>query len=372
MTQDYLRTTTLSASAIKRLSDQEQLELKPPFQRNPVWLEGQKSYLIDTILNGFPVPELYMQIVQDQSGFETHIVVDGQQRLTALLDFIAGEYVLSGLEASWNDSSFEDLTKDQKMLIFSYNFVVRVLPEMSSEQIRAIFQRLNRNVVALSRQELRHATYWGDFIQSMERIATFSFWRSSGIFTTNEVRRMLDVEFISELAIATLHGVQNKKTSLERWYAVYEAEYEDQEKVETTFTKVLGEIEQLIPNLGRSRWSKKSDFYSLFLYLAQREGDLPLSSGARDSLSDQLSSFADQVDAVLRLDPSEAATVLKPVLTYSRAVQRAASDLGNRRARALAIADFVSGECPTIELNASPEEAATDEDIPMEDSYDDE
>ena len=371
MTQDYLRISTVTAATFKRLSDNGQLELRPPYQRNPVWLEGQKSYLIDTILHGFPVPELYMQVVSDETGAETHVVVDGQQRLTALLDFIAGEYALSGLESAWNDSNFEDLSTEEKTSIFGYNFVVRMLPDMPDEQIRAIFQRLNRNVVALSRQELRHATYWGEFIKSMEELATEGFWRNSGVFTANEVRRMLDVEFISELAIGLMHGPQNKKLSLERWYAVYETDYEGRERTESLFHSTLGEIDRLLPDLSRTRWAKKSDFYTLFLYLASRAGEFPLASDARDELAIQLTDFADQVGVVLRLDPTESATVVKPVLDYSRAVQRAASDLGNRRIRARSLGEFISGERETITLNSEQVEEASEEDL-VEDAYDEE
>jgi hypothetical protein len=361
----------MSAAAIKRLSDFEQLQLRPPFQRNPVWLDGQKSYLIDTILNGFPVPELYMQIVQDEEGLETHVVVDGQQRLTALLDFISGDFSLTGLDAEWNDSSFEDLAPAEKQRIFAYNFVVRVLPDMPTDQIRAIFQRLNRNVVALSRQELRHATYWGDFIKSMEDLATLAFWNSSGIFTANEVRRMLDVEFISELAIAHLHGPQNKKASLERWYTVYETDFSDRETLEMTFKSTLGEIEQMLPRLSRSRWSKKSDFYTLFLHVAKRADEHPFSSDEREHLSDAIADFGLEVTQVLRLDPSESTQVVKPVLDYARAVQRAASDLGNRKVRSRALDEYLSGERATVSLTTEDPDSEGDG-TEIEDLYDQE
>lgn len=371
MSQDYLRISTITAATFKRLSDQGQLVLRPPFQRNPVWLDGQKSYLIDTILHGFPVPELYMQVAADENGSEIHVVVDGQQRLTALLDFISGEFALSGLESRWNEARFDDLTPEEKTTIFSYNFVVRMLPDMPDEQIRAIFQRLNRNVVALSRQELRHATYWGDFITSMEALAGESFWRDAGVFTANEVRRMLDIEFVSELAIGFLHGPQNKKASLERWYAVYEEEYEEREHVESVFRSTLGEIDQLLPRLSRTRWSKKSDFYTLFLYLAARSEEFPLTREERESVSAQLLEFSDMVNAILRLDPSETATVVKPALDYARAVQRAASDLGNRRQRARALGEFMSGELSTVQLNPEDEADAAENEL-FEDAYDDE
>jgi hypothetical protein len=47
---------------------QGSLELKPPFQRKPVWSERNKCYLIDTILNDMPMPEVYIQVETDKDG----------------------------------------------------------------------------------------------------------------------------------------------------------------------------------------------------------------------------------------------------------------------------------------------------------------
>jgi len=82
----------------------------------------------------------------------------------------------------------------EKKRIFSYEFVVRTLPLVGDEVLRNIFRRLNRNVVALNAQELRHATYWGPFIKSMEKISDLESWEQLGIFTANDVRRMLGLD----------------------------------------------------------------------------------------------------------------------------------------------------------------------------------
>ena len=83
---------------------------------------------------------------------------------------------------------------------------------MDDEGLRKIFARLNRNVVALNEQELRNATYWGPFIKTIQSIADDdSFWSESGVFSAKDHRRMIDHEFISQLAVAFLHGVQNKE-----------------------------------------------------------------------------------------------------------------------------------------------------------------
>src|SRR5262245_21721793 len=78
---NFLHTTHRTVSWFRKTFLNDELELSAPFQRNPVWTDIQKAYLIDTILNGLPIPELYMQDVGNEEGDERHIVVDGQQRV---------------------------------------------------------------------------------------------------------------------------------------------------------------------------------------------------------------------------------------------------------------------------------------------------
>lgn len=336
----YLNTTQHSVSWFKKASDNGELEIKPPFQRNPVWSERQKSSLIDTILLEYPVPELYMQELVDDAGNEKHVVVDGQQRIRAILGFLEGEYELDAESPVAPGASFDDLSAAHKKKIFEYNFVIRLLPDMPDEELRAIFQRINRNTVTLNAQELRHATYWGPFIQTMEDISNFDQWNMFGIFTPNDLRRMLDVEYVSELAIAHLNGLQNKKKNLEDYYQQYETEFDDAEELKAVFQKVLGELEQALPNLSKTRWKKKSDFYTLFLYLSKRTNQLPLPADARSNLADALESFAAAVDSVTSNDDENTSDEI--IDKYVKAVQRAASDLGSRRNREEALATILN------------------------------
>ena len=166
----------------------------------------------------------------------------------------------------------------------------------------------------------------------MELLSNDNAWSQFGVFSANDVRRMLDVEFISELAIGHLHGVQNKKDSLDDWYQAYEEEYEDRNNIESLFQTALGELNTLVPDFPKTRWRKKSDFYSLFLVLAAMNTQLPFARDVRDRLSGTLGQFAADVDRFLRA-PDENDDVDSSVKRYSAAVERAASDLANRRAR---------------------------------------
>ena len=91
---DYLNSTRRSVAFFKKAHDENRLEMKPPFQRNPVWTEVQKAFLIDTILYGYPIPELYVQELVNQDGVENYVIVDGQQRIRACLEFIEGAFSL--------------------------------------------------------------------------------------------------------------------------------------------------------------------------------------------------------------------------------------------------------------------------------------
>lgn len=331
MKNSFLNTTTHNVAWLHKRFIADELTLKAPFQRNPVWTVNQKSYLIDTILRGYPIPELYIQEFVDASGNDQYVVVDGQQRVRACLDYISGRFSLNEKDSpEWPGIEFEDLGDEYRKRLFNYNFVVRVLPEMEESEVRKIFSRLNRNVIALNAQELRHATYWGEFIKVMEKLADDESWSTTALFTPNDVRRMIDVEYISELAVGLIHGVQNKKNSLEKWYQSYEEEFPQKREVERAMMSALSEIVSILPDISSTRWRKKSDFYTLFLIMAEHSSALPLARDQRSHAKALLESFGRTIDEFISNRDLEVSADVK---RYTQAVERAASDLANRRER---------------------------------------
>ncbi len=339
----FLTTTNRTAIWFKKTNDSGDLQMKPPFQRNPVWTLPQKSYLIDSILNGYPIPEIYMQEFVDEAGKERHVIIDGQQRIRASLDFIEGLYSIKEDESpTWGGMKFDDLSADDKKKIFSYTFIVRILPDMSDDDIRGIFQRLNKNVVALNAQELRQATYWGPFIKTMLELSNYRYWSTTGIFSPVNIRRMMDIEFISELSVAILHGHQNKKETIDKYYQLYEEEFDGADDLIDTFQRVIYEMEQLYPDIKNTRWKKKSDFYSLFLYMASSQNVFPLSRESRTQLRHVLDRFAKEVtDYLSTEDGVKQSSFSDEVKEYGKSI-RASSDLGNRKRRHKALIDICS------------------------------
>src|SRR2546428_514680 len=70
----------------------EGLSLTPKFQRRGVWTTPARSFLIDTLIRGLPVPPIYLRTTQSADRKRiVREVVDGQQRISAVLDFIDGK-----------------------------------------------------------------------------------------------------------------------------------------------------------------------------------------------------------------------------------------------------------------------------------------
>lgn len=342
--QRFLEATTSTVAWFWSRVREGTLDMRPPYQRNPVWLEPQKAYLIDTILRGYPVPELYLQTRVTSQGVEQHTIVDGQQRIRACLEFINNEFTLGDESEKYSGLSFDELDDDVKKQIFQYKFVVRQLPELEDIEIREIFGRLNRNNMALNRQELRKATYWGEFITSMTDLSQLPFWVNSGLFTSNDFRRMLDIEYISELAVALLFGPQNKKARLDDFYANFEEEFPDRERLERAFNMILTELTALLDWPSSLRWSRKVDFYTLFLVLGSRVKEIPFDRQERDTARKRLTQFSDSVTRLLSLREEDRDTASEPkaALAYARGV-RNSSDLNSRRVRLAALDAFLQG-----------------------------
>ncbi|EQD28025.1 protein containing DUF262, partial [mine drainage metagenome] len=85
-------------NAFNKYLTEDSLVIQPAFQRNVVWNDGQRSFLIDSVLRGMPIPEIYVETLTNADGTERVTVVDGQQRIVACLRFLNDELRLSSDE----------------------------------------------------------------------------------------------------------------------------------------------------------------------------------------------------------------------------------------------------------------------------------
>ena len=151
------------------------LALQPDFQRNVVWDDGKCSRLIESILLGVPLPIVY--VAEDDDG--TFAVIDGQQRLTAIVQYLKNDYALRGLRVltELKNKRFQHLDKAQQKAVKSGVVRATIIKKESDPSIRfEIFERLNTGAVALNAQELRNCVYRGPFNDMLKRLEDHPDW----------------------------------------------------------------------------------------------------------------------------------------------------------------------------------------------------
>jgi hypothetical protein len=316
------------------------LVLDPPFQRRPVWSRRQQGYLVESVLLDLPIPELFIQQRTTAAGETTHVVVDGQQRIRAILEFVGvagdGGFSLEHIDprSPWHGIAFDDMPDGDKERFYGYALGVRLLSETSVDEVRSVFRRFNEFLTKLTAQELRNATYKGPFMTLANDLADNDYWSENRIVTPQSIRRMADVEYVSELLVGVMHGPQAKRSVvLDDFYLRYE-DYDDefpgQADVERLFAATFDEIQRLYPNIKATRWQNKTDFYSLFVATAHLLRDHAVKGGQRPKLLRVLNAFAKQVSERLA---DESARVPRNVTRYVAAVEKGSSDKARRTVR---------------------------------------
>lgn len=148
----------LSVKYIFELYEGKLLDTNPNFQRKPVWKENKrKSLLIESLMLRIPIPAFYFYENED-SLFQ---VIDGQQRLITIFEFLEGKFKLSGLEyigEDCNKKTFDELDERYKQRIYRTQLAVNVLDARSPHKvIYDIFRRINTGGITLTPQEMRNA-----------------------------------------------------------------------------------------------------------------------------------------------------------------------------------------------------------------------
>lgn len=274
-----IENTVIESRPIKWIIDEFRkgnLYVDDSFQRNYVWINKDRISLIETILLGYSIPEIYLweTDTNPETGDTRYSIVDGQQRIKTIAQFVNGGLKLtdSGLEektATYRGKQFDGLENGQKSDFWSYKVSVRfVSKNVSRDEIIRMFLRLNKTSNALNPQELRHAEFHGDFISASLEIASFPHWKSWGTFTDLEVRRMSDVQFASTLIIYIRSGFEDEttQTSINKFYDLLNESYPERDKDIETIKKTLDYIELIVtesPSLA-SVLQKKTHAYTIF------------------------------------------------------------------------------------------------------------
>lgn len=258
-------------------------------RKSGVWSEDKKSFLIDSILKNYPIPAIFLRpCVDNDTGKTVYDVVDGKQRLEAIIDFIENRIPLTTYfaEDDFIDDSnlttageiagltFEEIKKknnefpDYIKQFWTYALNIEYLYEQKEELVASVFDRLNRNGEPLTRQELRNSKYANSaLLATLKELSENKFWEDK--LSRLKSVRMEDVEFISELFFLVLESkiLDSSQDILDDLYDKYCNNAEAIEKAKGDFLNIMHFIASMnidFSSLKRLCWT--THLYSLFAF----------------------------------------------------------------------------------------------------------
>lgn len=199
------------------------------YQRSStVWPAAARSYLIDTILKGFPVPKLSLYQKTDLKKKTTiKEIVDGQQRSHAIRDFLEGKLRITG-HSEFKGCTYDQLDAEYQERFLAYPLTCDIFAAATDSEIREVFRRINSYNVALNKAEARHARFQGEFkwfiVDMCERHS--QVLKDLGVFSESQLSRMADATLFTEIVYTWDHGIDHaSETKLESLYRKYDESF---------------------------------------------------------------------------------------------------------------------------------------------------
>jgi hypothetical protein len=297
---------------------------QPEFQRRLVWSNRHKQAFLDTVVQGYPFPEIYIAAgeVDPITGEGTELLVDGQQRITTLNQYFVGS---SDLRLK-DFPSYAELTEDQQKAFLEYEVVVRDLGAMPIGEIIEVFSRINSTKYALNAMEVHNARYDGEMKRFAEKLAGDEFFENHRVFTSTEARRMNDVRFTLVLIVTLMSTYFNRDEELETYLQKYNDTFPQRNDVRARLRTVF----KLIDDAGfepKSRAWQKADLLTLLVETdhAVNKNQVELTPG---SIHKRLNTFYAEVDRA-----AAGRRVRRNASAYHRAAIQASNDRSSRIAR---------------------------------------
>ncbi|MEB3342163.1 DUF262 domain-containing protein [Okeania sp.] len=340
------------------LYQRQLLDLEPSYQRRSVWNQNYKDDFIDTVLHQYPAPAIFIYQEITPEGFSKVSVVDGKQRLSTLFQFVNNEFPVYEKTKiqRFIGKYFKDLETEDKQEFWRYQFAIEYLPSSNENIIGDIFNRINRNVIKLTPQELRHARFSGDFITLAEELSTWMFkhfGKNSKNFpnlNSTSRKQMKDVEIVAQLLLFLEEGAKSYSADyLDKAFTERDSEWEEKDEIEDEFRETIKSISKILNlsrdiNLTKTRLKNQADFYSLFGAIAElnRENMLEINEDVGSKISDFLKIVEDQ--ELQNKSKQELKDFQQKALDYYKAVKSSFTDAGPRKTRIEIIKSLLKGD----------------------------
>lgn len=338
MTALHVEKTTYTIVDFLEWQRQGSLDLQPFYQRRSVWNPRVRSLLIDSLLRGYPLPLVFLHNRLDVATSRTvRQVVDGQQRLRTILSYIDIDSlseiddwdrftVLRSHNREFAGLSFQQLPDDVQTRILQTPLSVNVLPsDIDDVTVLTIFQRMNSTGLKLNNQEIRNATWFGDFKETSYALAyqQNQRWLNWGVFSRQDVAQMKEVELTADLMGLLLNGITvRSKASIDGLYRRYDDGIPNRDRLVEQFEATFNKLEDVYgPEGSRSslrRFRTTAWFYVAFAVASGQLG--------REPSAAEIVRGMEQTELDIRADDAEDALM--------KVLRGATADKASRVARA--------------------------------------
>lgn len=285
--KESVSSNTIKIIELYNKIESELLDTSPNFQRKLVWKKQHKYAFIDTILLNYPFPEIYIASSDiDVSNLKAkEIVVDGQQRLNTIVEYIKGVNDFSNQNVV---KPFDDLSVSEKKEFLNYPVSVKDLKDLPERLVKEIFRRINSTEYSLNANEILNAQYGdGEFaifsklladrnyeyiknrtsieIDSAQREYINCFFEKNGVFSNNDVKRMFDSQYIMLLCATLLEGQYfGRSSKINEYLEKYNDEFHIHQDILTTLVNALNTIDSLGFS-EKSYWFNKANLFTLII-----------------------------------------------------------------------------------------------------------
>lgn len=262
------------------LYKRKDLTVNVEYQRAPrLWPSSARSYFIDTILNGYPFPKIYLwETLNRVTMRPQREIVDGQQRISSIIDFRNNKFALSGNSANYKGMRFDELTEDQRIEFMSYTVSCDVIRNAQRAEILQMFRRMNAYTLPLNSAEKRHSEFFGAFKSWANALVDkwgtlFTDWK---VLSSRSIVRMEDAEFIAEIVLAMRYGlVSSSNTVLRAIYENYDHEFPEGDEWGNRINTVFDFIQNQLSEIQGSYMTKSYAFLSLTTAIIHMVWGLP-------------------------------------------------------------------------------------------------
>jgi hypothetical protein len=319
--------TTMTIADYCDAMKRQDIIVNPTYQRSDkVWPAMARSYLLETILTGYPVPKLSHYQRTDLASRKTFKeIVDGQQRSVAIFDFFNDDLRLSKkLETKEiAGRKYSDLTEDFQQQFVSYALTIDLFVAATPGQVVEVFRRMNSYTVPLNAEEQRHASYQGAFKWFINRLAGRfkGVFLVAGLFGEKQLVRMADTKLLTEITHAGLNGISTTdKKALDGLYSSRDTHFPEESDWESRLTDAFDTLLEW-KELHNTALMKHYHVYSLVLALMHVRKQIPrlqrLFTSASQRRVDKQNAISNLTTLLSALETSEPLARYEPFVAAS-------------------------------------------------------